>query len=728
MANKLTRKRPNVLLTGRNNYFEDGGQPQQGVFKQAFGTLGQAFTNPGAALGSIGPMALAQGISTGIGVAGQAIGNGISGGLSSGAGNIVNTVGDVVSGIPLIGGLAKGVLNVVGGGVNALFGMKTNKEELQRVSNNVNTLQNAAQAASQAQSFDDAALNGPAGINFNVNAYKGGLFKKGKARRKNAALAAELKANYDFANRTSTNTIDNLSDDQMDNLMGTFAAYGGPLFAFGGDLMTHGANFDTGITLVGNGNTHEQNPYEGVPMGMDSEGTPNLVEEGEVIYDDYVFSNRLKVPKQIKEQYKLKGKKAITFAEAALQMSKESEERPNDPISQNGLNDSMMKLMMIQEQVRAKKNKGNSFATGGRMGRKYQGPGPYNQTLLIGDVNDTSWMNSIKLPDEDITQSDWWKTQIAPLATSPIDPATTMASAGDQTAYPSKEAIPTDSLEVVGDRSRRTKTKTKKTLPTMSSTWMRYFPAAASGIMSLTDALGWTNKPDYSEADAALEAARSAGTYTPISFSPIGNYLTYTPFDTEFAANQANAESNSARRAILNTSGGNRAQAMAGILASNNNALNQLGVLRRGAAEDNRRHMREVEEFNRGTNMFNSEGKFKADSANLSAQMQARSEYLRGALTAAEMRQKERQTSMATRSANLSNFINSIGDIGRENFQRNMIMSDPSKYYTIGANGEISYKKSFDDLSDAEKDYVTGHATRKSKSKARGGYLTIKRK
>ena len=25
--------------------------------------------------------------------------------------------------------------------------------------------------------------------------------------------------------------------------------------AFGGDIMTHGANFDTGITLVGNGGT-----------------------------------------------------------------------------------------------------------------------------------------------------------------------------------------------------------------------------------------------------------------------------------------------------------------------------------------------------------------------------------------------------------------------------------------------------------------------------------------
>nr|DAI45498.1 MAG TPA: hypothetical protein [Bacteriophage sp.] len=30
-------------------------------------------------------------------------------------------------------------------------------------------------------------------------------------------------------------------------------------------------------------------------------------------------------------------------------MSKESEERPNDPISQAGLKDSMMKLMMAQE-------------------------------------------------------------------------------------------------------------------------------------------------------------------------------------------------------------------------------------------------------------------------------------------------------------------------------------------------------------------------------------------
>lgn len=82
--------------------------------------------------------------------------------------------------------------------------------------------------------------------------------------------------------------------------------------------MTHGANFDTGVTLVGNGGTHEENALEGVPMGVDQEGVPNLVEEGEVIFNDYVFSNRLKVPKAVRNKYKLRGNKSLTFADAAL--------------------------------------------------------------------------------------------------------------------------------------------------------------------------------------------------------------------------------------------------------------------------------------------------------------------------------------------------------------------------------------------------------------------------
>ena len=723
MANKLTRKKPNRLLTGRYNYFNNGGP---GVVRQAFGTLGQAITNPGqmfSSLGALGPMMLAQGLSSATGGLGKLGGDLISNGFKSTAGNIVTGIGDAVSGIPLVGGLAQGALNLVGGGVNALIGMKTNKAELERVNKGINTLNQAVDAASAATSFDDQALQGPAAMNFNVNAYKGGVFSKGKARRKNAALATELRAANDLAMRAVDNSTANIADTQDDMLAANFAALGGPLFAFGGNLMTHGANFDTGITLVGNGNTHEENPYEGVPMGVDPEGTPNLVEEGEVIFDDYVFSNRLKVPKAVRNKYKLRGKKDITFADAALQMSKESEERPNDPISRAGLEDSMMKLMMAQEQVRTKGKK-NKYAKGGRMGRIYAGEqdDPYSQALSLGmgPIN-PSFMTEVKPHSQ----------PVAP----PVPESSKNKMGIVLGGYTSNPTIiePGGSISSTKYISTEPKDKDKKRKELqMSPTWMRYAPAVASGIMAITDAAGLTNKPDYTEANAALEAARDAGKYTPISFNPIGNYIGYRPFDTDYYINKLNAESGATRRAILNTTGGSGAAAMAGILAADYNAQGRMGDLFRQAEEYNLAQRQKVEEFNRGTNMFNSEGIFKADAANQSAQLQSRASYLKGALAAADLRQKERQTSTAARSANLSNFINSIGDIGRENFARNMIVSDPSKYYTIDPKGGITYKNSFYNLPEAEQDYITGHATRESKSKsngkARGGYLTIKRK
>lgn len=109
--------------------------------------------------------------------------------------------------------------------------------------------------------------------------------------------------------------------------------------------------------------------------------------------------------------------------------------------------------------------------------------------------------------------------------------------------------------------------------------------------------------------------------------------------------------------------------------------------------------------------------------------MQATNSYFRGALAASELRQKERQASTATRSANLSNFINSLGDIGRENFSRNMIMTDPSKYYTIDGSGRVIYKGDFNNLSEVEKRQVRGHAAEHGgTSFARGGYLTRRKK
>ena len=48
--------------------------------------------------------------------------------------------------------------------------------------------------------------------------------------------------------------------------------------AFGGELTTKNTTFNNGITYINNGDTHENNAYEGVQIGMDNEGVPNLVE------------------------------------------------------------------------------------------------------------------------------------------------------------------------------------------------------------------------------------------------------------------------------------------------------------------------------------------------------------------------------------------------------------------------------------------------------------------
>ena len=60
--------------------------------------------------------------------------------------------------------------------------------------------------------------------------------------------------------------------------------------AMGGFTNTHGAQ---DIIPIENGGTHEENPYGGVPMGVGQNGKINTVEEGEVKFGDYIFSNRL---------------------------------------------------------------------------------------------------------------------------------------------------------------------------------------------------------------------------------------------------------------------------------------------------------------------------------------------------------------------------------------------------------------------------------------------------
>ncbi len=63
-------------------------------------------------------------------------------------------------------------------------------------------------------------------------------------------------------------------------------------FKLGGPMKSSGGANEL-VTLFEGGGTHEQNPLGGIPQGVGSNGKPNLVEEGETKWNDYIFSNSI---------------------------------------------------------------------------------------------------------------------------------------------------------------------------------------------------------------------------------------------------------------------------------------------------------------------------------------------------------------------------------------------------------------------------------------------------
>lgn len=703
-----------------------------------------------------------QGALGGLGsMVGQMAGGAISGGLESGAGNVISGLSGVASAIPgPWGAVASAGLGVIGGLVNAAFGTKEDKEKHQRLNQATDYLRGFN---SNASTFDE--VTGPQAMSLDSSVYKGGWFSKGKASRKNQELAIQAQEALDKADRSVVNNITTLTKNQMNDLEGSY-------FAFGGPLHTHGADWTNGITIIDNGGTHEQNPFEGVPMGVAPDGQPNLVEEGEVIFNDYVFSNRLRVPKAVREKYKLRGQKEMTFADAAKKAQKESEERPNDPISQRGLEDIMYRLMTEQEAVRESRQQ-RKYSEGGRIHIAPSKKGTFTAAASKHDMGVQEFASKVLANPEDYSpamrkkanfarNASKWKHAYgghlfwnggfggdnpfnlpkltAPTITpyinwsDPVSRGKAMVEVNSlQTELPhttlgqprftmGQGLLQTPKLQKpvasTKDPEEETTYKEPKTSPLAN---LRYLPAVGSAINVFTDLMGWTNKPDYSNADMIVDAANQFGS---VSFSPIGDYMTYTPLDRLFYANQLGAQAGATRRAILNTSGGNRGTAIAGLLAADYNAQGQLGNLFRQAEEYNLAQREKVAAFNRGTNMFNSEQSFKAAIANRERD-KARIDAL---VKAAAIRDAVDSRVGAARSANLTNLFDSLGNIGREAATRNMILSNPALYYSIDSTGKITYKNGYESLSDAAKDEVNRHAAARTKTKAHGGYITIRRR
>lgn len=127
-------------------------------------------------------------------------------------------------------------------------------------------------------------------------------------------------------------------------------------FSAGGKTYnTHGGYFSPDLIKIEAGGTHEQNPFGGIQLGVDPMGVPNLVEEGEIIHEDYVFSDRLNASESLLKEFALPMKYAgKSFAYIADKLSSESKERPNDSVSNSGLEMMYDRLMAAQDAHKAK--------------------------------------------------------------------------------------------------------------------------------------------------------------------------------------------------------------------------------------------------------------------------------------------------------------------------------------------------------------------------------------
>lgn len=242
----------------------------------------------------------------------------------------------------------------IGSLVNKAFG--NNKQAINQRNARIQQAYNQAANISNINNYDDMA-NASIDTGFSVNRGDYGWFNGHQYRK----AVEGANASKDYLASVIPNTANKINIQNELNLKQNYAS-------FGGNLNTAGADFTTGMKHINTGDTHENNPYEGVPMGVDPQGTPNLVEEGETIYNDYVFSDRLKVPKQKikKGQTKFTQEEKIlhkyegkTYADAAKKAEKDSgvDERPNDNIAKRGFETILEILAQSQEQQRAEEDK-----------------------------------------------------------------------------------------------------------------------------------------------------------------------------------------------------------------------------------------------------------------------------------------------------------------------------------------------------------------------------------
>ena len=482
--------------------------------------------------------------------------------------------------------------------------------------------------------------------------------KKEKERLDKLASMTEARINANSQNAVEATNAMNFLNASKD------------VYAEGGPIQ-YGSTFNNGVNIINTGGRHEENSNGGVQQGIAPDGLPNLVEEGEVIYKDFVLSNRLKMPKQFKSKYRFGG---TTYAEAAKRAQKESENRPNDLISKRGLDRNMELLAQKQEEEKVKNEPINepvvqmpvdtSFATGGHLfvAGKYA---PTSGDILLpnGRVYNPNYANN-KIHETLIPQNtNLYENNLNDLKYNLSIPA---PYAEWSNAMPVKK----EEKSTKQDAS----VKEEKDPPLVEGIYrnpaenLMYAPIVGSTEQVMLDALDVTNNPDYTNA-RNIEAMADKIPY--ISANPIGDYMGYNPVDRQNIINNINANAAANRTALKNQSNGNRATAAQHLLQSDYNTLKSLGDFGIKAEAENQNRRQAMLKHNTAINQYNSENAIRAATTNREIDKFKAQQYVQ----AANLRQRLNDEAEVARALNINNLFTNSGNLGKQIYSQNNIDS-----------------------------------------------------
>lgn len=679
--------------------------------------------NIGGTLTSIGNSVLS--------ATGPLISNAISGGLESTAGNTIDTVGNAIGdGIgmvnPLAGLAVKAGSKIIGGLTNRAFGSKLNQNNINAVKANISNMRSSGNTLSTSSSNADL-LNNWGSVDLGFDFSNGYIGKDGwwsnKAKRTARNLRSQQNAARAYAQHALVTGANNVDATQDALVMANSRAFGGylnglndmgaieydimsdyltnkklqtenknnmsniyfgmenGLFATGGKLSSHGADWSTGSTHIDEGGTHEENPNQGVPAGVDHQGVPNLVEEGEVIYNDYVYSNRIKIDDATKDKFKLSKKKDYTYADLAKKLEKEIEENPNDPISKRGY-DTQMSLL-AQEQERQK-----TIIEAEKAKEVFASLSPEEQVGIIQQAAQQEAMQEEAVQQEALAQAQPTMEDIVLQqgVEAPIQEVNVNALGGN--------------LFEKGGKKDDKEGKDKDSPIKQRNENFRYAPIlgnlTALGLMA-----GEVGRPNHSKQKAVTDIFDNVSL---ASYTPVGGHLTYKPMDIWYAQNRLDANTRATDRAIANSSSPNK---IAGLLASGYNSQIASGDLFRKALEYNDALKQQVAKYNLGIDTYNSEAASKTSQFNAStsnAARQAKASMLYNALTDELESDASWYQSLY---GNIDNLFGNLGAVGKENVYWNQAKalakdgytnlgnSETGKYYGINAEGgKLKRKKS----------------------------------